>query len=83
MDSASPMVDSASWPDSASPVGHSASPSVRKGQKLGFFDIYLMETCLYHIRSTLIRFFDIYDYNLDLIKEIYQLIKYLISLCDN
>ena len=42
-----------------------------------------METYLNHIRSTLIRFFDIYDYNLDLIKDIYQLIKYLISLYDN
>ena len=55
----------------------------QEGPNSGFFDIYLMETCLYHIRSTLIRFFDIYDYNLDLIKDIYQLIKYSISLCDN
>ena len=44
----------------------------------GFFHTYLMETYLYHIRSILIRFSDIYDYNLDLIKDIYQLFEYLI-----
>ena len=83
MDSASPIVDSASWPDSASPEWVLGESERQEGPDSGFFDIYLMETCLYHIRSTLIRFFDIYDYNLDLIKDIYQLINYLISLYDN
>ena len=77
------MVDSASWPDSASPFGALGESKRQEWPDSGFLQDYLMETYLNHIRSTLIRFFDIYDYNLDLIKDIYQLIKYLISLYDN
>ena len=76
-------MDSASRPDSASPLVHSASPGVRNGQIRDFFIIILWKLTLIIIDQPKSYFFDIYDYYLDLVKGIYQLIKYLISLYDN